>query len=566
MDEFNKNLNEQPDENTPLSESAQGSVQPGEVYENVQGERNAQNEAAPATKSGENKTEAVPEPKAPASTANFANPENPARPAEPEIAAGPQPGNGYVPPYNPYTAPAQEQPYRPQPPIHGQNAQPGNGPVFNASGEYRYVPPYTQNYGNPNPGGAYQQPPQYRPPVTVQPAADKAKKKDKKERKTFSAGAVALIVVACILLSFGAGMAGALIVTNSRLSSEDGNALVVYKSPESDSDDDDAPSVSENDLSVSDICAKVSESVVEIDTEFKNTYGFYQYVSDGAGSGVIISKDGYVITNNHVIFNSSSNKVADSITVRLSNGTEYSAQLVGRDSDADIALLKVEADDLSPAVVGDSSKLKVGETVVAVGNPLGELGGTVTCGIISATNREISVDSNKMNLIQMDAAINPGNSGGGMFNMKGELVGIVNAKSSGTDIDGLGFAIPVNDAISVVEELQTHGYVTGKTHIGVSLVDVTDTYTAYYYFRSQQTGVYIAQVEEGFNSSVLKYGDRIIAIDGNEVSSSEDVKNAVKQHSVGDEMTFSISRDGKFLDVTVTCYEYVPDDGVTFTE
>lgn len=544
MDEFNRNLNEQPDENTPHAEG-------------VPGERNAQAEAAPAPQAGDNKTEAVPEPASPAS---------PARSAEPERAADPQPENGYVPPYTPYTAPAQEQPYRPQTPMNGQGAQFGNGPVFNASGEYRYVPPYTQNYANPTPGGAYQQPPQYRPAVTVQPAADKAnkKKKDKKEKKTFSAGAVALIVAACILLSFGMGMAGALIVTNSRLGSEDGNALVVYKSPESD--DDDAPSVSGSDLSVSDICAKVADSVVEIETEFKNTYGIYQYVSDGAGSGVIISKDGYVITNNHVIFNSNSNKVADSITVRLSSGKEYSARLVGRDADADIALLKVEADDLSPAVVGDSSKLKVGETVVAVGNPLGELGGTVTCGIISATNRKISVDSNKMNLIQIDAAVNPGNSGGGMFNMKGELVGIVNAKSSGSDIDGLGFAIPVNDAISVVEELQTHGYVTGKTHIGISLVDVTDTYTAYYYFRSQQTGVYIAQVEEGFNSDVLKYGDRIIAIDGDEISSSEDVKEAVKNHSVGDKLKFSISRDGKFLDVTVTCYEYVPDDGVTFTE
>lgn len=464
--------------------------------------------------------------------------------------------NGFVPPYQPYnTAFGTAQP--------GAQA-PQGAPVFNASGEYRYVPPYTPQStpATVQSGGVRVQP----AVAAAQPAVETVEhKKKKKEKKSFGAGAIALIVAACVLLSFGAGCAGAIIANNFGVRFADGNALVIYKTPASDHDED-APSVSDKALTVPQLCAKVSDSVVEIDTEFKNTYGFYQYVSDGAGSGVIISADGYVVTNNHVIYNSETGKVADSVTVRLADGTEYDAEIIGRDADADIALLKVEASGLSPAVVGDSAKLTAGETVVAVGNPLGELGGTVTCGIVSATNREISVDGNKMNLIQIDAAVNPGNSGGGIFNTKGELVGIVNAKSSGSEIDGLGFAIPVNDAIKVVEEIRTHGYVTGKTHIGISLVDVTDMYTAYYYFRSQQTGVYVAQVEEGFNDKVLKYGDRIIAIDGNEVASSEDVKEAVKSHAVGETMKFSISRDGKFIDVTVTCYEYVPDKNVTFSE
>ncbi len=475
-----------------------------------------------------------------------------------EPAAEPAKAPGFEPPYRPYGEEYPENAAPAEQPV--QNTQPAhttqNGPVFNASGEYRYAPSYA-----PKTSPAYAAQPQGQQ-VKVQPAIEKKAKKAK-EKKTFGTGALALIIAACVLLSFGAGIAGAIVANNFGVRTSENGALVIYKTPKTDSE---VPAVSEKDLSVTAVCAKVSDSVVEIDTEFKSSYGFYQYVSDGAGSGVIISADGYVITNNHVIFNSSTGKVADSITVRLANGTEYAATIVGRDADADIALLKVEAKDLSPAVVGDSASLKVGESVLAVGNPLGELGGTVTCGIVSATNREISVDGNKMNLIQIDAAINPGNSGGGMFNMKGELVGIVNAKSSGSDIDGLGFAVPVNDAIKVIEELRTHGYVTGKTHIGVSLVDVTDMYTAYYYFRSQQTGVYVAQVEEGFNDKILKYGDRIIAIDGNEVSSSEDVKTEIKRHNVGETMTFSISRDGKFIDVTVTCYEYVPGEDVTFSE
>ena len=526
-----------------------------------------------------------------------------AAPAEPEEKPAPH----FVPPYATYmeTIHAENAQAIPESPAGnetpGQTAEeaahtaqktPAPEPVHaEETGEYRYVPPHSSGeyripYSSAEPqktasnpasapsGVVYTAGNAGAAPVMVQPAADKKekKKKAKKEKKGFSAGAVALLLVSCILLSFAAGIGGALLY--NKFAPDAGNgSLVIYKSPDKDKDTDkDAPDVnptlpdSGDTLSVSDVCALVADSVVEIDTEFKNTYGFYQYVSDGAGSGVIISADGYVITNNHVIFNSETNKVADTVTVRLADGTEYEAEIIGRDADADIALLKVEAKDLSPAVVGKSASLKTGETVLAVGNPLGELGGTVTCGIVSATNREITVDSNKMNLIQIDAAVNPGNSGGGIFNMKGELVGIVNAKSSGSDVDGLGFAIPVDDAISVVEELKNHGYVTGKTYIGVSLIDVTDMYTAYYYFRSQQPGVYVAQVQEGFNDDVLKYGDRIIAIGDTEITSTEDVKSAVKEHKVGDVLKFTISRDGKFMTVDVKCCEYVPEKDVTFTE
>lgn len=203
---------------------------------------------------------------------------------------------------------------------------------------------------------------------------------------------------------------------------------------------------------------------------------------------------------------------------------------------------------------------------MAVGNPLGQLGGTATSGIVSATDREITVDNTVMTLIQIDAAINPGNSGGGLFNMKGELVGVVNAKSTGTEIEGLGFAIPINDAEHVIGELQANGYVTGKTFIGVSLFDVKDSYTAYRYFRSQATGVYVMRVGEGYNDSALQVGDRIIAVDGAEITSASDVEEAIEGHAVGDVLTFTIYRGGQMMDVEVTCYEYTPDSDIAFSQ
>lgn len=177
--------------------------------------------------------------------------------------------------------------------------------------------------------------------------------------------------------------------------------------------------------------------MVEVTTEAVTTNAFFgQYVQSGAGSGVIITEDGYIITNNHVVSG------ASQVTVRTSDGTEYPATVVGADSKTDIAVLKIEATGLTPAVVGDSDSLQVGEFTLAVGNPLGELGGTVTDGIISALDREVTVENQTMNLLQTNAAVSPGNSGGGLFNERGELIGIVNAKSSGQNAEGLGLRDP----------------------------------------------------------------------------------------------------------------------------
>lgn len=445
---------------------------------------------------------------------------------------------------------------------------------FSHTGEYRYAPPYSDKnardsvYGTSRKAdytnsstSSYSKDVPPSDSFSSSPAPEK-KKKEKKVR-TFSTAALALIIAGCVLLSFAAGMCGALFITGGFKQKEESslqNSLVGNNA-------NGTASKFEGSYDISDVSSVVSASVVEVTTEFNKTmYGQYHYVQEGAGSGVIISADGYILTNAHVITDSESGKLADAVTIRLNNSSEYEAKIIGSDQSSDIALLKIEATELTFATPGNSDSIKVGEQIIAVGNPLGELGGTVTCGIISATNREITVEDNKMTLIQIDAAINPGNSGGGLFNVKGELIGIVNAKTTDIGIEGLGFAIPVNEAMSVAQELDDHGYVKGRSHIGISLVDVTDSFTALYYFDSESTGVYISYVQEGYNDTVLKYGDRITAINDNEVSTSADVKEIISESEVGDVLVFTVSRGRKLHDVEVTCYEYVPEEGVSFEE
>ncbi|MBR4071445.1 MAG: trypsin-like peptidase domain-containing protein [Clostridia bacterium] len=447
----------------------------------------------------------------------------------------------------------------------------GNANYNTNSGEYRYRPPYATYGSNVPPHNPYDHHMNnYGYSAPQQPfEAPKEKKAKKVKGRTFSTGAVAILLVACILISFGAGLGGAYLSlylsgngNGGNVISGGGDDMIIYKSAMVT--DADGNEITTN-LTVSGVADIVSDSVVEISTEVMTSYGPFQYVSDGAGSGVIISENGYIITNNHVIAGES-NSVADTITVRLKDTTEYEAKVVGTDAESDIALLKIEATGLKAAIVGDSDKLVVGENIVAVGNPLGELGGTVTSGIVSATGRTINVDGTEMKLIQIDAAVNPGNSGGGLFNLKGELVGIVNAKSTGTGIEGLGFAIPVKDAINVSEQIKTNGYVTGRTYIGVSFLDVTDAFTAYRYFGTQTLGVYVYQALEGYNDQALMTGDRIVAVNGTEIVASDDIKAIVKSANVGDVLKFTVYRKGVLTEVDVTCYEYVPETSVNFEQ
>lgn len=271
-------------------------------------------------------------------------------------------------------------------------------------------------------------------------------------------------------------------------------------------------------MDLSEVVDETASSVVEVFTETKQvSHWLQEYVTEGAGSGVILTEDGYIVTNHHVIDG------ASTIEVRLSNGQTYTAELVGTDSKTDLAVLKISAKNLSPAKLADSSKVKVGNFVIAIGNPLGELGGTVTEGIISALDREVTIDGETMTLLQTSAAVNPGNSGGGLFNLNGELVGVVNAKSSGSDVEGLAFAIPANTVEEIAQELIQNGYVTGRPQLGVSVVQLarpTVGWQNYY----DKAGVYIAQTTE---NNGLTQGDRLIQIDGTPISTADDISAVV---------------------------------------
>ncbi len=309
-----------------------------------------------------------------------------------------------------------------------------------------------------------------------------------------------------------------------------------------------------NTMSVGEVATLASPSVVEITTEAVATGSFMmQYVTEGAGSGVIITKDGFIATNHHVIAG------ATSISVRTSDGTSYKATLVGSDEKTDLAVIKIDAKDLPAAVTGEYEDCKVGDTVVAIGNPLGELGGTVTDGIISALDRDVTIDGNIMSLMQTNTAINPGNSGGGLFNTSGQLIGIVNAKSSGEGIEGLGFAIPINLANEVISDLIEHGYVTGRVETGIEVIEISDFQTAMYY-RVQSVGLYVYSVTKGTNAEAqgLLSGDLIKSVNGQEVKTEEDYTKIVDKLKIGDEITFVVTRRNKDHTVKVTLEEYKP--------
>ena len=298
--------------------------------------------------------------------------------------------------------------------------------------------------------------------------------------------------------------------------------------------------------SISEVYYAISGSVVEITTEtVQNGSWMGQYVTEGAGSGVIIDKRGFIVTNHHVVDG------ATNILVRLTTGEEFAAVLMGSDQGADIAVIKINASDLDLTVapLGCSGDLVVGEDIAVIGNPLGSLGGTLTTGIISATERTINVGGTDIVLLQTNAAINPGNSGGGMFNMAGELVGIVNAKMAGSDIEGLGFAIPVDYAHGIIEDLISYGYVKGVADHGLILLDVTNQNlpAAYYQYGITGTGVVIL---ESKLTDELVCGDIVISVNDTKITSSANFDSVVRSYSVGDEITVKVRRGGKIVSVS----------------
>ncbi|WP_449136897.1 S1C family serine protease [Solobacterium moorei] len=384
----------------------------------------------------------------------------------------------------------------------------------------------------------------------------KTGKKCPVKSKIFTTIGKAALAVIC-------GFGGAWLYTSQ---SGNNGRTVVYQAEESGGSKTTSVSNEKNGtgLTVSQAAAKAAPSTVEIQTEVNSqSYGMFggTYTTKAAGSGVIISKDGYIITNNHVISG------AQKITVKTHDGTEYDAKLVGTDPKSDIAVLKVEANNLTPATLGDSSKISVGDTAIAIGNPLGTLGGTVTDGIISATSRELVVNNESMKLIQTNATINSGNSGGGLFDGNGNLIGIVQSKDSGTSssgatIEGLGFAIPINDAMEVAEQLIKNGKVTDRATLGVYLQTLTTQQGNY------TPGVYVTNVIDGSGAQAagLKPYDKIVGADGKEVSSYPDLSAILKTKKPGDTIDLTIERDGKQIQTTITLTGTLDTKNATQTE
>ncbi len=409
--------------------------------------------------------------------------------------------------------------------------------------------PYAEQYAEySNSGSAYGGSSQ----STVKAAKAAKPKKDKKfASKGFVAAALAIAVLGSTALGFGGGiMAGKM----GGSGSSDSSAVQETTAAGSGSTITNAAAKTSA-LTTSDIVKKTANSVVEIVTEATVSGGFSQrYAAKGAGSGVIISDDGYIVTNYHVIDG------ANKITVTLRDGTSsYDAKLIGSDEDNDIALLKIDATGLTAAEIGNSSDLVVGDYVIAIGNPLGTLGGTVTDGIISALAREVTIENKNLTLLQTNAQISPGNSGGGLFNAEGKLIGIVNAKDSATEVEGIAFAIPINTVSSIIKDLKEYGYNRDKTDTGMEFVDI-NSYDSAFYYNVNQLGVYVLSVDKGSNAEAAGFrsGDLITAVNGTEVSSTADITKALKDKSVGDTVTFTVSRASKTQDISFELTEYVP--------
>ena len=330
-------------------------------------------------------------------------------------------------------------------------------------------------------------------------------------------------------------------------------------------------------LSIPDIVDKAYPSVVGVSALFEYTekfsWGFYQYEGDkqqipGTGTGIVMNEEGYIITNAHCVYDSQNGcgkAISVSVVMGDEDATEYDAEIVGYDLETDLAVLKIEAENLVPAEFGDSDTLRVGELVVAIGNPLGfELFGTTSCGIVSALNREVTISEKEMTLIQTDTAINQGNSGGPLLNSYGQVIGINSAKisagySSGASIEGLAFAIPITDASEIIDDLINYGYVVGRPQIGITSTVVDEEMAQRL---NMPQGVYVYSVTPGSaaEKAGIRQGDIITGIQGETVKTTDELNKIKDEYDAGDEITLTVVRSGETLELTLTLQEIKPTE------
>ncbi len=383
------------------------------------------------------------------------------------------------------------------------------------------------------------------------------------KKKSGKAGKIVALLLACALVGGGSGFGAAALMQKNAAAqpqsttqaSSDASVMLEAKRQAA------ALQVASVDtgkvLTPSEVYAQNVNSTVGITTSITTNYFGYQTTSAAAGSGFILTQDGYILTNYHVVEGS------NSIKVTTYDGTSYDAQLIGYDESNDIAVLKIDATDLTPVVLGDSDTLNVGDSVVAIGNPLGELTFSLTTGVVSALDRPVTLSTGTtMNLIQTDCAINSGNSGGALFNLYGEVIGITNAKysssgsSSEASIDNIGFAIPIDQVRSIFESIITNGYIV-KPYIGVTVSDVSSESQSY----GLPQGAAVRSVTENGPAAEagLQENDIITAVNGETITGSNDLVKLVKASAAGDTLELTVYRQGQTTTLTLTVGEQKTD-------
>ena len=416
------------------------------------------------------------------------------------------------------------------------------------------TPPYAQEDAAHRSSQSYQsyQSGQYHSGGYYQSSAPVAEPPKKKRRGAWKTVALALV---CSLLG-GAVGSGAMWAANR--SAHESSQVFVSSTPATVVEIktvDGATAMSDAEVYAANVNSVVSINV----TGTAGTNFFGQAVQTASsGSGFVLTSDGYIVTNYHVVEN------ADTVMVTMYNGDEFEAKYIGGDEDYDIAVIKVSAQDLQAVTLGDSDNLNVGDHVLAIGNPLGELTFSMSGGMVSSVNRAINVDGTPFNMIQTDASINSGNSGGPLFNQFGEVVGIVSAKysstSSGTSVEGLGFAIPMNDVFAMIEDIMTNGYVTNKPYMGITPGSMTEQMAAQYRY-DVTTGVFVYSVEKGSaaDKAGLKMGDVILKVNDDVIKDVDGLNTVKKKYAAGDTVTLTIYREGAETTVELT-WDAVPAD------
>lgn len=390
------------------------------------------------------------------------------------------------------------------------------------------------------------------------PTPPEQKPREPKQKKPMGAGGIIALCLVCALIG---GVAGGAIVSSQLDAKPVASAVPTLTTVQLPAATPTATQLSGT-VSAKDVYELGCEQTVGITTEIttRNVFGMPTSRSV-TGSGFIITSDGYIMTNYHVVEAAYSGGY--NVTVMLHSGELHTADIVGFDAENDVAVLKIDGANLPAATLGDSDSIAVGDTVFAIGNPLGELAYSMTSGIISSTDRVITTDEHtSINMFQIDAAVNSGNSGGPVYNSAGQVVGVVTAKYSDTGVEGLGFAIPINDAVRIARDVMEHGYVTGKGFLGVS-GETVNALTAQYYNMPQ--GCYVTGVtpESAAAKAGIEKGDVIVQIGEKTILSRDELSSTLKSLSAGDTVDVIVWRSGQYMTLSTTLDEYVPANATT---